>query len=379
MADRCAVDAEKAAESAICEHQRIRQPQKQHVHHFIDLIHGEDEGKALLFRQSIAVAHHAAERAPGKLRHGEKGVHRRRKAGRCAEKGNEQRRIARRHAVGHRHIIIQRAQALFPLEIGGRLAEISPPEAQGKAFAAARRFRDRDLIFDERGEQRQRRLHEQQPRNAERIEEHGGHGHHQHLEHGIEHGGNRVALFLRPLRQDKRVKAAVGQLVKGAQARKQQRKAEIHRVRELTAQQVDARERIEQRVHRVAADKEGLSRIAVHQRRDQKRQHRPRQQLDRHHECRGQRAARFVEDEKRQCKAADDAACRAERGRERNADKILCPERFCHSSHLAIYYGTVRRRKKDGICGKLSPLRYRSIAFFHFSARKSSSSAQASR
>ena len=32
-----------------------------------------------------------------------------------------------------------------------------------------------------------------------------------------------------------------------------------------------------------------------------------------------------------------------------------------------------------GICGKLSPLRYRSIAFFHFSAGKSSSSAQASR
>ena len=76
---------------------------------------------------------------------------------------------------------------------------------------------------------------------------------------------------------------------------------------------------------------------------------------------------------------SDDAACRAERGRERNADKILCPERFCHSSHLAIYYGTVRQRKKDGICGKLSPLRYRSIAFFHFSAGKSSSSAQASR
>ena len=76
---------------------------------------------------------------------------------------------------------------------------------------------------------------------------------------------------------------------------------------------------------------------------------------------------------------SDDAACRAERGRERDADKILCPERFCHSSHLAIYYGTVRQRKKDGICGKLSPLRYRSIAFFHFSAGKSSSSAQASR
>ena len=31
-----------SAESAICKHQRIRQPQKQHVHHFIDLIHGED-------------------------------------------------------------------------------------------------------------------------------------------------------------------------------------------------------------------------------------------------------------------------------------------------------------------------------------------------
>ena len=76
---------------------------------------------------------------------------------------------------------------------------------------------------------------------------------------------------------------------------------------------------------------------------------------------------------------SDDAACRAERGRERDADKILCPERFCHSSHLAIYYGTVRQRKKDGICGKLSPLRYRSIAFFHFSAGKSSSSEQASR
>ena len=40
-------------------------------------------------------------------------------------------------------------------------------------------------IFDQRGEQRQRRLHEQQPRHAQRIEEHGGHGHHQHLEHGI--------------------------------------------------------------------------------------------------------------------------------------------------------------------------------------------------
>ena len=96
--------------------------------------------------------------------------------------------------------------------------EIFPPEAQRKAFAAARRFCDRDLIFDERGEQRQRRLHEQQPRHAQRIEEHGGHGHHQHLEYGIEHGGNRVALFLRPLRQDERVKAAVGQLVKGAQS-----------------------------------------------------------------------------------------------------------------------------------------------------------------
>ena len=355
MADRCAVDAEKAAESAICEHQRIRQPQKQHVHHLIDLIDSKDEGKAFLFRQAIAVAHHAAERAPGKLRHGEKGVHRRRKAGRCAEKGDEQRRITRRHAVGHRHIIIQRAQALFPPEIGRRLAEISPPEAQRKALAAARRFCDRDLIFDERRDERQRRLHEQQPRHAQRIEEHGGHGHHQHLEHGIEHRGNRVALFLHALRQDERVKAAVGQLVKGAQAREQQRKAEIHRVGELTAQQVDTSERIEQCIHRVAADEEGLSRIAVHQRRDQKRQHRAGQQLDRHHERRGQRAARFVEDEKRQRKAADDAARRAERGRERDADKILCPECFCHSSHLAIIMAWRVNEKKTVSVGNFLP------------------------
>ena len=93
----------------------------------------------------------------------------------------------------------------------------------------------------------------------------------------------------------------------------QQRIAEIRRVGELEFQQVQPHQRVEHAVYQIARDQKGFARQSIHDRRKKQRQNEKRHELYRKYQCRGQRTARLVEHQKRQCKAACNAAHRPKR------------------------------------------------------------------
>lgn len=127
LTDGGALNAQKAADRPIHQHQGIWQPQQAGVHQLIGLIYTEQKAKALFLRERVAVADGSADGAPGKFRNGEKGIHGGSEARCRAEKGDEQGGIARGHAVGDRHVRIEPVQAVLLPQIGGCFPDIPPP------------------------------------------------------------------------------------------------------------------------------------------------------------------------------------------------------------------------------------------------------------
>ena len=183
------MNAQKAADRPIHQHQGIWQPQQAGVHQLIGLIYTEQKAKAFFLRERVAVADGSADGAPGKFRNGEKGIHGGSEARRRAEKGDEQGRIARGHAVGNGHVRIEPVQAVLLPQIGGCFPDIPPPcfQRQQRLLIPAA-FLHANATFQEGRQYRKSGLYQQQPSHAQLIVQHRRQRHHQNLQNGIEHG-----------------------------------------------------------------------------------------------------------------------------------------------------------------------------------------------
>ena len=96
------------------------------------------------------------------------------------------------------------------------------------------------------------------------------------------------------------VQAVVCQAVKRAKQAKQQRKAQISRIAECVRKQIEARQRVQHAVHRVASNQERLARQAIHPWRGKQGNEERRRQPHGDEQSGGKRAARFVKDQKGQ-------------------------------------------------------------------------------
>ena len=191
-----------------------------------------------------------------------------------------------------------------------------------------------DAVFDEGGQHRQYSLDQQQPPHAQSIIQQRRQRHHQDLQNRVEHGRNGVCPLLLPLRQQQRVKAVVGQLVEGSEARNQQRKGQIGGVGEGAVQQEDPRSGVAYAVEQIAPYQKRFARQAVHHGGDDQRQQHHGNQLNGHRQCCGQCAARLVKDQKGQGKLTDNAAGSAKCRRGGDTGKVPRPECSFHGIHL---------------------------------------------
>ena len=332
-----AVDAQKAADCAVGQHQRIGQPQKAHIHGFIDLVDQKGKGEFLFRRDLHPVLNHAADGAPQKLRHGKERIHGGGQAGHSAEKGHQQRRIALRHTVGYGHVGKEVPQAALLLHIVRRLPDVLPPEPEAVVlFLHAPLLVEADTALHHCRRHGKAALEHQQPRHAEPLKQHRRQRHHHYLQNGIEGSGHGIALLFHALRDQLGIDAVVGQLIKGAETGQNQRHRQIAHIGKLEKQQIDAHQRVDHTVGQVARHQKGLARQAVHAGREKQRQHKARHKLDGNDEGRGQRAARLVKDQKGQGKAAGDTAHSPQCRRHCHQRKIFRPKCLLHISHLAF-------------------------------------------
>ena len=158
--------------------------------------------------------------------------------------------------------------------------------------------------------QRETALRKQDPRNTERIEQNRSQRCHDDLQNRIEHGGYRISFLLGTFRNQFRINACERQLVYCAKAGQQQGNRQIAHIRKLKKQQPYAHSGKQNCICSIARYQKRFTGKPVHERRNQNREQKIRQKLDRDNQRGRQRAAGFVKHQESQCKTAGDCAQR---------------------------------------------------------------------
>ena len=193
-----AVAAEKAADGAVDQHQRIGQPEQAHIHDLIHLI-DEKNTKPYFFlsgslsryctalptvRPANSTTENAAYMAavkPGNVR---------KKATKMGEKP-----LATPLVTAMYSYMLRRTALLLQILHGFPNVAAPRLERIGRALLPRRFIQTDQALRCGRG-QREDALRNQNPCDAEGIQKHGGQRCHNDLQNRVEHGGHRVALFL---------------------------------------------------------------------------------------------------------------------------------------------------------------------------------------